>query len=341
MIMIKSINARIFLLLLASLFFVGCNDEDAPYKKKLQIKVSPQRLEILRYEKAFFEADTVNFANAVKEMGKDYSLFLDGDLSDPDVLGYLRDFATDPFAQTLYQKVSGKYPTDESVGKHIEDVVARINYFYPDSRLSGKVYTCVLGLDQFAAPVFFDNHNDVIVSLDYYLDDDEVYARIGMPQYRSLRTYGSFIPRDIAMEYYKTFLDADSNQGTLLDEMLKAGKQLFFVEAMNPDMPDTVLMGYTSKQMSWVKESEADVWRDIVGSNKLYSSQREMFMMMLNDGPFTQQYSYDAPSRIGEYIGLQIIRSYMSRNDVGLRELVANNDLPGIFNESGYRPKRE
>jgi len=341
MTMTKANEIYILLLFLTPFFFVGCNDENAPYKKKLQVKVSPLRLEIMRYEKAFFEADTVNFADAVKKMSNDYSLFLDGDLSDPEVLSYLRDFATDPFAQTLYQKVSAKYPTDESVGKHIGDVVARINYFYPDSRLSGKVYTCVLGLEQFATPVFFDNHDDVIVSLDYYLDDDEVYARIGMPQYRSLRTYGCFIPRDMAMEYYKTYLETDSNQGTLLDDMLKAGKQLFFVEAVNPDMPDTVLVGYTSNQMSWIKESEADVWRDIVGSNKLYSSQREMFMMMLNDGPFTQQYSYDAPSRIGEYIGLQIIRSYMSRNDVSLQELIANNDLQGIFNESGYRPKHE
>ncbi len=331
--------AKIFALLLVIVLFCACNDTEQPYRKAFKISYDKAGIEMMRYEKAFFQADTNNFAEEIKKISQDYMLFLDGDLSDTAVMKYLRDFSTDTFARSLYNQVEAKYTKDEQVLKYVCDVVSRINYFYPETKLSGRVYTCVLGLGQFASPVFFDNHNDMIVSLDYYLDNDVSYAKVGMPQYRSLRTYSDYISRDIAMEYYNMFLKCDSNQGTLLDEMLKMGKQLFFVEAVNPNMPDTVLMGYTGSQMSWIKESEPEVWRDIVGSNKLFSSQREVFMMLLNDGPFTQQYSYDAPSRIGEYIGLQIVRSYMSRNDVSLQELIANTDLQGIFNESGYRPK--
>ena len=54
MIMTKKNKNCIFLLLWTPLFFFGCNNENAPYKKKLQVKVSPQQLEIMRYEKAFF-----------------------------------------------------------------------------------------------------------------------------------------------------------------------------------------------------------------------------------------------------------------------------------------------
>lgn len=339
MIMVK-VNKTVFLLLLVS-FFVGCNNEKAPYKKGLCIKVEPLQIEVMRYDKAFFEADTADFANAMKELSADYApFFRGGDLNDPEALRYLRDFAIDPFARILYQKMQEKYPTDESVAMLLEKVMARINHYYPDKKLNGKVYTCVWGLDLYNPPVHFDN-GDIIISLDYYLDNDEVYPRVGIPQYRSLRTYSDFMARDLAFGYYNAYLRNDSEQGSLLDEMVKEGKMLFFAEAVNPEMPDTVLMGYTAKQLEWLKEAEGDIWRDIVGKSYLYSSQRELFMMMLNDGPFTQQYSYDAPSRIGEYIGLQIIRSYMSRNNVSLQELIANNDLQGIFNESGYRPKRE
>ena len=332
-------NKTLLLLFLLPLFFQACNNTEAPYKKKLHTKVTPAEMQVMRYENAFFEVDTNNFAEGIAALGNDYKLFLDGDLSDPDVLEYLRGFATDPFARMLYQKVDEKYPTNESVARQINEVVARINHYCPEKPLSGKVYTCVLGLEQMASPVFFDKDDNLIISLDYYLDNDEVYGRVGIPQYRSMRTYAPFLARDVALEYYHTYLEKNSDQGTLLDEMMKAGKALFFAEAVNPEMPDTVLMGYTAKQLSWMKEAEPDVWRDIVGNNYLYSSQRELFMMMLNDGPFTQQYSYDAPSRIGEYIGLQIMRSYMNRNKVDLRQLLDDTDLQGIFNESGYRPK--
>lgn len=337
----KKTSANILMVLLLPLLMWACANSTEPYKKKLKVKVAPADIEVMRYDKAFFEVDTNDFANGISALSSDYGLFLDGDLTDPEVLQYLRDFATDPFARMLQQKAEAKYPSDESIAKLVGDVVARINHYCPEMPISGRVYTCVLGLDQMqmASPVFFDNDDNLIISLDYYLDNDDVYGQVGVPQYRSLRTYGGFIARDVALGYYDTYLRGDSDQGNLLEEMVKEGKALFFVEAVNPDMPDTVLMGYTSQQLAWLNDAEADVWRDIVGGNRLYSSQRELFMMMLNDGPFTQQYSYDAPSRIGEYIGLQIVRSYMNRNDVGLRDLLDDGDLQGVFNESGYRPK--
>jgi len=338
MTMTKS-TRNVILLLLFPMLFWACTRSEAPYKQSMHIKAQPVEMQIMRYDKAFFEADTNNFQQAMENLSSDYRLFLDGNLSDPEILSYLRDFATDPFARSIYQKVVSKYPDNESIESLVRDVIARINYYYPEKKLSGKVYTCILGLDQFNAPVFFDNDNDIVISLDFYLDNDDVYARVGIPQYRSLRTYGCYVARDLAKEYYDTYIKEESAQGNLLDEMVKVGKALFFVEAANPDMPDTVLLGYTDKQLAWIKETEGEVWRDIVGSSKLYSSQREVFMMMLNDGPFTQQYSYDAPSRIGEYIGLQIIRSYMNRNKVDLQNLLGDKDIQGIFNESGYRPK--
>jgi len=333
------LTKKTLLLLLFPILFWTCTHPGDPYKQKLHIKTEPCNMMVMRYDKAFFEADTNAFQQAMTNLSHDYKLFLDGDLSDPEVLNYLRGFATDPFARSLFQKVASKYPDDESITNLLKDATAKINHYYPEKKLNGKVYTCILGLDQYNAPIFFDNENDIIVSLDFYLDNDEDYARVGIPQYRSLRTYSSYMARDLAKEYYETYIKEDMEQGNLLDEMVKAGKELYFVEATNPDMPDTVLLGYTQNQLSWIKESEGEVWRDIVGNNKLYSSQREVFMMMLNDGPFTQQYSYDAPSRIGEYIGLQIIRSYMSRNDVSLQQMLSDKDLQGIFNESGYRPK--
>ena len=71
----------------------------------------------------------------------------------------------------------------------------------------------------------------------------------------------------------------------------------------------------------------------------LYSNEVEVFRPLFGDGPFTQAFSNEAPSRLGEFIGLQIIRSYMNNNDVSLKDLMNNNDLQQIFQESQYKPK--
>ena len=122
--------------------------------------------------------------------------------------------------------------------------------------------------------------------------------------------------------------------------MVNVGKRLYFIEAMNPALPDSVLLGYSSKQSRWAENYEADVWATLVGNNMLYANDMELFRTFFGDGPFTQAFSNEAPARLGEFIGLQIIRSYMTHNDVSLQELISNNDIQQIFQESQYKPRK-
>jgi hypothetical protein len=62
--------------------------------------------------------------------------------------------------------------------------------------------------------------------------------------------------------------------------------------------------------------------------------------MFFGDGPFTQTYSNDAPSRLGEFYGLNIVRSYFSDHDISLQDLMEQSDLQGLFQESGYKPRK-
>ena len=63
-------------------------------------------------------------------------------------------------------------------------------------------------------------------------------------------------------------------------------------------------------------------------------------MMFFGDGPFTQAYSNDAPSRLGEFFGLNIMRSYASNHDFDLQTLMKRKDLQDILQDSGYKPKK-
>ena len=129
-------------------------------------------------------------------------------------------------------------------------------------------------------------------------------------------------------------------QGQVVGEMVFYGRRNFFVEAMCPELPDSVLLGYSSDQWRWAVENEGQVWADVVGSRRLYDAGLDAYMMFFGDGPFTQAYSNDAPSRLGEFFGLNIIRSYASNHEFRLQDLMKRKDLQEIFQDSGYKPKK-
>lgn len=321
------------------LIMAACQEKEPAYKSKLNIKTEPYDLEFDRYEEVLFNLDTANFQQELMKLQDRYRVFLGGDLSDPEAVSYLKDFAVDPFSIVLYNKVKEVFPDLKKVEPVVEDVMAHFHYYYPDVQLPTKVFTCVTGVtaDVPAVQIFDDV---MVVSLDWYLADEEVYDRIGMPKYIALRRNVSTLAKDVAKELYMNYVYQWRKQGLVVDEMVYNGEVDFFIEAMCPLLPDSVLLGYSSKQWRWTVENEGAVWADIVGSRRLYDSSLDSYMMLFGDGPFTQAYSNDAPSRLGEFFGLNIIRAYASNNDFDLSRLLQRTDLQGVFQESGYKPKK-
>jgi len=53
------------------------------------------------------------------------------------------------------------------------------------------------------------------------------------------------------------------------------------------------------------------------------------------------EFSKDSPPRLGEWIGLQIIRSYMQKNpEVTLAMMMQETDAQNILTLSGYKPEK-
>jgi hypothetical protein len=221
----------------------------------------------------------------------------------------------------------------------VEDVFAHFHYYYPEIELPKKAFTCITGVHPDEPPVQIID-DQLVISLDWYLDDEELYDQIGMPRYMSLRRNVSTLAKEVAEQIYMYYLYEWRKQGQIVGEMVFYGRRDFFVEAMCPELPDSVLLGYSSKQWQWALENEGQVWADIVGNRRLYDAGLDAYMMFFGDGPFTQAYSNDAPSRLGEFFGLNISRSYFSNNEVSLQDLMQRKDLQNVFQDSGYKPKK-
>ena len=321
------------------LIMAACQDKAPAYKAKLDIKPEPYDLEFDRYEEVLFNLDTADFQNELMKIQDHYQVFLGGDLTDAEAVNYLKDFAIDPFSIVLYNKVKAAFPDLKQVEPIVEEVMTHFHYYYPEVSLPTKAFTCVTGVtaDVPAVQIIDDA---MVISLDWYLGNDEVYDQIGMPRYMALRRNVPTLAEDVAKALYENYVYQWRKQGQILDEMVYNGQVDFFIEAMCPTMPDSVLLGYSSKQWQWAVDNEGTVWADIVGNRRLYDSNLNAYMMFFGDGPFTQAYSNDAPSRLGEFFGLNIVRSYFSNHDISLQDLMKQSDMQGLFQESGYKPRK-
>lgn len=325
----------------AAFVFSGCGPKTPEYKKKLYEAngVAPE-LTFHRYEEVLFNLDTARFQEALMEVQEEYRPFLEGDLSDPLAVEYLRDFAVDTLSISLYHKVKAAYPDLSEVEEMVCGVYRHFNYYYPEIELPTHVYTCVSGIDpEMPSVILFDDA--LVISLDWYLEDDDIYEWIGMPQYRADRVAKAGLAKDLGQQIFLDYVQQPLKCNNLLEEMVEAGRMYFFMEAMSPLTADEVLLGYTPSQLQWAEDFQGDLWADIVGSQVLYSSDMEVYRTFLADGPFTNEYSHEAPARLGEFIGLNIIRSYVKANpEVALRDLMEGRDLQAIFQESHYKPKK-
>lgn len=317
----------------------SCQEKEPPCKVKLDIAPEPYDLQFDRYEDVLFNLDTADFQQELMKVQDRYRVFLSGNLNDSEAVKYLKDFAIDPFSIALYNKVKAVFPDLKQVEPVVEEVLAHFHYYYPDVQLPTTAFTCVTGVtaDVPAVQIFGD---DMVISLDWYLGDDEIYDRIGMPNYMALRCNLPTLARDVAKELYVSYVSQRRKQGQVIDEMVYNGEVDFFIEAMCPTMHDSILLGYSTRQWQWAVENEGAVWADIVGNRRLYDSGLDSYMMFFGDGPFTQAYSNDAPSRLGEFFGLNIVRAYVSNNDFDLVELMGRKDYQNIFQDSGYKPKK-
>ena len=334
----KNITKALTLLVLF-LIMASCHEQEAAYKSKLDIKAEPYDLEFDRYEEVLFNLDTARFQEELMKIQERYRVFLSGDLNNPEAVQYLKDFSTDPFSILLYNKAKAAFPDLKQVEPVVEDVFAHFHYYYPDIELPKKAFTCITGVHPDEPPVQIID-NQLVISLDWYLDDEEVYDQIGMPRYMSLRRNKLTLAKEVAEQLYMYYLYEWRKQGQVIGEMVFYGRRNFFIEAMCPELPDSVLLGYSSDQWRWAVENEGQVWADIVGNRRLYEAGLDTYMMFFGDGPFTQAYSNDAPSRLGEFFGLNITRSYFSNNEISLQDLMQRKDFQNIFQDSGYKPKK-
>ncbi|HML84472.1 MAG TPA: hypothetical protein PKE52_04855, partial [Bacteroidales bacterium] len=74
----------------------------------------------------------------------------------------------------------------------------------------------------------------------------------------------------------------------------------------------------------------------------LFSTNQSDIGLMMNDGPFTNGFPKESPARTGVWMGWQIARAWVNRNeDVPLNRIASMQNGKQILEESRYKPARK
>ncbi len=180
------------------------------------------------------------------------------------------------------------------------------------------------------------------VGLDMYLgSDSRYYPALQFPHYKIVRMRKEYLVNDCMRGWGQSEWEQDASQNDFISQAIYFGKIIYFLNAMMPDVADSIKTGYTSAQLKWCEINEKNIWSFFIDKKMLFSNDQNQILKYLNDGPTSSGFPKESPGAIGQWVGWRIIQSYMKNNSaVALEQLMNNNDYKKILHDSKYKPEK-
>lgn len=300
-------------------------------------EVIVENVKISNYGKALFDLDPLASGLGLDSLSRQFGFFI-GEQPDSLYVQQIRSFITDPFIRELAMASNEKYPDLSFLEDGLTRAFSRLKYHFHHFE-PPEVYTYVSGL-LYEYPVHYAD-SVLIIALDMFLGRDfEPYRAVGIPIYMARRMERDNILPACSREIIAAFIPDHAPQRTFLDRMIHYGKVYYALDVIHPDMHDSLKIGYTRAQIKWCNDNELYIWRLFIDNELLYQTDSKLVSRFLLDGPFTSGLPDGAPAMLGHWIGWQIVKSYMKKNDIGLKELLDQDDSQKILTQSGYKPKK-
>lgn len=294
---------------------------------------------IHRYDADLFRVDPSGLQAGLEKLRPLYPFFLDADLSDTARLNAMRSYLLNPRNIAFHKAADSVFPDLTDVAKELDGAFRHLVSHYPGAKVP-RFYSYISGGD-YDYPVQFAD-SVMIIGIDNYLGGGfRPYAADGLPAYRTAAMTRPHIVPDCMEVLFRIMYPDQVPSNNLLGRMVEAGKQRLFIEAMMPGADPRVIFGYPDKQYEWIVKNEQHVWAAIIENRMLYATDGKLIRTFMSNGPFTAEFSKEAPARLGEWIGWKIVRSYYeSQQNVTLDQVMKEADPQKILSLSGYKPEK-
>ncbi len=318
---------KLIFLLISFFCFIQCKKNDAI--EKVDIKKSVD-LNIERFDKLYAAATT----KTLPELKNEYPFLFPTQF--PDSIWYAK--LNDPIFKELNVEVSKQFSDNSKFEDDLEMLVSRIKHYFPEEK-TPRVITLVneVLIDKKA----FYTNDLILISLDTYLGKNHKFYE-PFAEYQKANLEPDQILPDLVTNFAFRKI-VPSQDKTLISEMIYYGKLHYLKDLLLPETPNYQKIGYTAIQEKFCIENEFQMWSYLVDEKLLYDNNIKNYQRFIEDGPFTKFYleiDRESPGRIGQWLGWQIVKSYMENNDVTLDQLLKTEPTV-IFNKSKYKPKKQ
>lgn len=306
--------------------FLACVEDD---QREEEIARIPVEVEISRFDRRFARAT----ADSLPALKQDFSYLFPTQY--PDSVWVQK--MSDTIQLELNKAVEVQFPDLVETGNELEQLFQHIKYYFPGEDLP-QVVTLTSDVDYRNQVVWTSEL--LLISLDTYLGKEHPLY-VGIQDFIRKNFNKEQIVVDATVAFAETKVENPVSR-SFLDNMVYYGKLLYLKDLLIPFKSDAQKIGYTPEELKWAWANEAQIWRYFVEKQLLYSSDSQLGPRFLFPAPFSKFYlelDHEAPARLGQFTGWQIVRQYMKKKEVSVEEML-RTDAETIFKESNYKPKK-
>ncbi len=258
-----------------------------------------------------------------------------GDPSKKTFYDMLSLFLSEYDLQMAYLKSEGYYGNFSPYYKVIHNGFKHYHYYFPELDIP-DIYLMMTGFNQSVVAA----QNILGIGVDKFLGEEaRFYDQLQISKYLRKRMIPKALPYEAMKGWTLTEFQFNDSVNNLISHMVYHGKILYLMDAFFPQAHDSVKIAWQGKDITWCKKSESEVWSYMIDKKILFDNNRMLIKRFVEDAPFTAPFSRQSPGRVGQWIGWQIVRSYMKKHpDITIPELMAKDDYHTILLESGYNP---
>jgi len=329
------------LLLFAILTFAACGP-----KKSKEAELPKIQLDFIRFDRLLAEAKNIQEIDSLLKKNPEITIGYFHCV--PEKIPFL---AKDLFALFQNPELKSFYEQSQKRefygGSQLEiDVKAafqEIHNQFPQTKVP-KIRTVFSGFggigSEFAVQHLYVTDTLIVVGLDFFMGKKGKYHPPNVYEYQMRRLEPKAVVGQIVLQYSAFFNQQDSEDHTLLSDMIWYGKGFVFTKKILPALPDSLLFGYTAKELAETEAFQSEVWEHFIDNSLLFKKEEYIKAKYVGERPKTPEIGPACPGSIGRWLGWRIVDLYSKQdNKINLPKLMANKEANKIFLASGYRGK--
>lgn len=305
------------------------------------------QVEILRLDQDLFAYKEGIYPDELLALKQKYGDFIDiyltqimqvGPADNRMTAGLISRFLTDKDWQQLQEIIDKAHPDLTKEAKQLENAFKRYAVFFNETKLP-QITAYNSG---FNVGIYPDSSH-LAMGLEWYSGSDlEILDRLPpdlFPLYKRDKMMPEFMVANAMRGWLLVKYQDLQNEEDLLSRMAFSGKMSYITKVLLEEVTDREILNYTPSQLEWCKRQEYEVWKFLMEKELLFSTQRMETDKIINDGPFTPGMPPESPGGVGNFIGFQMVKSYMEKNkEMSLKDLLYLKNDRELLNN--YKPGR-